>query len=489
MIIKANKDEIINYLSDASNFKGFCDAVYFPESEDDVISIINECNKKNLPFTVSGSGTGLTGARVPEGGIVIATDKLNRILEINEKNFYAVTEPGVFLSEFQEEVNKKGLLYPPDPTERNCFIGGTIATNASGEKTFKYGTTRSYVEKLHIILTDGEKLVLTKGKEKASGNQLTMQSTSGKKYMLQIPHIESKVSKNTAGYYCRKNMDAIDLFIGSEGTLGVITLANLKLVPKAAEIISCICFFKEELSALNFIKEVREISYVSRQNSQSNSIDALALEYYDKNSLQFLSGEYPQIPSYASAAVWFEQEISESSTQETLLTNWLDLIKKHGANEDDTWFASDYKERKELEKFRYSISSKVNEYVAGKGFKKLGTDTAVPDDLLENFYLFSKSLCRSSALNYVIYGHFGNSHMHLNMLPENEDEYAKGLKVYEEICRKAVQLGGTLSAEHGVGKLKKNYLSMMYSDDELSMMKKIKQTLDPKLLLGRGNIF
>jgi D-lactate dehydrogenase (cytochrome) len=489
MIIKTTKDEIVSYLHDASNYKGFCDAVYFPENETDVISIINECRKTNTPITISGSGTGLTGARVPNGGIVIATDKLNHIIEINKEKFFAVTEPGVLLSEFQEKVNQQGLLYPPDPTERNCFIGGTIATNASGEKTFKYGPTRSYVEELHFILSDDEKLVLTRGKEKADGNELILHSLSGKKYALQIPHLVSKVSKNSAGYYCKKNMDAIDLFIGSEGTLGIITLAKLKLVSIPSEVISCVVFFKEELSALNFVREAREASFTSRLYRKENSIDALALEYYDKNSLKFLSGEYPQIPSNVSAAVWFEQEINESSTQETLLNNWLELIKKHEANEDDTWFASDDNERKELEKFRYSISSKVNEYVSSKGLKKLGTDAAVPDESFEKFYMFSKSLCESSALRYVIYGHFGNSHIHLNMLPENEDEYSKGLKIYEKICRKAVEMNGTVSAEHGIGKLKKNYLSMMYSEDDLIMMKKIKQTLDPQFLLGRGNIF
>ena len=143
MIIKTSPDEIQNYLSDASNLKGKCDAVCFPENEMDVTDILKEANAKKIRVTISGNGTGLTGARVPQGGIVISTEKMNRIIEINENEKTATVEPGVILADFQKFINEKKLIYPPDPTERNCFIGGTVATNASGEKTFKYGPTRN----------------------------------------------------------------------------------------------------------------------------------------------------------------------------------------------------------------------------------------------------------------------------------------------------------------------------------------------------------
>jgi D-lactate dehydrogenase (cytochrome) len=148
MIIKTRSDEIENFLSDASNYKGFCEAVYFPENINDVAQILKEANNKKLPVTISGNGTGLTGARVPEGGIVISTDKLNKIIEIDEDKMYAIAEPGVLLSDLLSTLKGKKLLYPPDPTENDCYLGGTISTNASGEKTFKYGPTRTYILEL-----------------------------------------------------------------------------------------------------------------------------------------------------------------------------------------------------------------------------------------------------------------------------------------------------------------------------------------------------
>ena len=151
MIIKTSPDEIQNYLLDSSNFKGFCDAVYFPENEQDISEILKEAFRKNIAVTISGNGTGLTGARVPRGGIVISTEKLNRIIELNREQLYAVVEPGVLLFEFQEKVKEQNLMYPPDPTEKNCYLGGTVATNASGEKTFKYGPTRNYVLEMDEI--------------------------------------------------------------------------------------------------------------------------------------------------------------------------------------------------------------------------------------------------------------------------------------------------------------------------------------------------
>ncbi len=144
MVIKTNPDEIQSFLVDAANYKGECEAVYFPETENEIVAIVKEANQKGIHITVAGNGTGLTGARVPQGGIVISTEKLNKIIEINADDNYAVIQPGVILKDFQDEVESKGFFYPPDPTERNCFVGATIATNASGAKTFKYDQHKIY---------------------------------------------------------------------------------------------------------------------------------------------------------------------------------------------------------------------------------------------------------------------------------------------------------------------------------------------------------
>ena len=321
MIVKTQQDEIQNYLIDASNTKGFCEAVYIPQNVSEMVEVIKEANKKKHSVTISGNGTGLTGARVPTGGIVISTEKLNKIIEINLEENFALVEPGVLLSDLQDAIQSKGLLYPPDPTERNCFIGGTVATNASGARTFKYGPTRNYVEELEIILPDGDFLFLKRGENFADDLSLTLKTSSWKDIMLTLPDYKMPNTKNASGYFCKHNMNAIDLFIGSEGTLGVITKIKLKLLPLPISELSCILFFENENDALNFLIRARDESYKNRRNKIINSIDASALEYFDENSLKFLINDYPNIPENAKAAVWFEQQCSDN--EDDLLELWI----------------------------------------------------------------------------------------------------------------------------------------------------------------------
>jgi len=487
MIIKTEQDEIQNYLIDASNTRGFCEAVYIPENVSEMGGIIKEANEKKQSVTISGNGTGLTGARVPKGGIVISTEKLNKIIEINLEENFALVEPGVLLSELQDAVNSKGLLYAPDPTERNCFIGGTVATNASGARTFKYGPTRNYVEELEIILPDGDLLYLKRGENFADDLSLSLKTSSGKNIKLTLPDYEMPKVKNASGYFCKRNMDAIDLFIGSEGTLGMITKIKLTLLPLPLSELSCILFFETENNALNFLIKVRDESYKNRDMKENDVIDATALEYFDENSLKFLINDYPKIPAYAKAAVWFEQQCNDN--EDDLLELWINLFLDYNGKDDDAWLAMTKKDRENIIGFRHSISTSVNEYISQNNFRKLGTDVAVPDDQFIDFYYTIKKEVESENLDYVIYGHLGNSHVHLNMLPKTEEEFAKGKVLYKGICSRAISLGGTFSAEHGVGKNKTEYLVEMYGQENVNKMRILKKTLDPNYILGVGNIF
>lgn len=486
MIIKNNIDEIQNYLLDASNYTGYCDAVYFPESESDVSDILKKCSKEKKRITVSGNGTGLTGARVPEGGIVLSLEKMNRIIEINEKEYYAVVEPGVLLKDFQEVIESKKLFYPPDPTERNCFLGATIATNSSGARTFKYGPTRDYVWGLKIILPDGELLKISRGQFIADGNDALLTTESGKVISFQLPIYAMPKTKNAAGYYCKENMDMIDLFIGSEGTLGIITEAKLKLIDLPKEVFSCVAFFDNEYKSLDFIEETRSIS---RENEEQKSagISARGLEYFDSRALKFLSTSYTKIPQNAEAAVWFEQEINEN--QINIENLWFDLLNKHNSLISESWIAVGDNDESAFKDFRHAISWKVNEFITQKGLKKVGTDIAVPDEVFRKFYKSAKNLVEKNNLAYVIYGHAGNSHLHLNMLPKNQSEYEIAKKVYSDLCDIAINLNGTVSAEHGIGKTKRDYLLKMYGESVIRKMALIKLALDPNKILSIGNIF
>jgi len=477
MIIKKKQDEIQNYLVDASNYKGKCNAVYFPETESDIISILQAANKNKTSVTITGNRTGLTGAGVSNEGFVVSTEKLNKIIEINSDEKFVKLEPGVILAVLQNKLEEKKLFYPPDPTETSCFIGGTIATNASGARTFKYGPTRDYVLSLSVILTNGEKLIINRGETFADGNKLQLNTKNGKKIEIELPDVNIPSTKNAAGYFCKENMDLIDLFIGSEGTLGVITKIKLKVLKAPRGKISCVVFFKQETDGLIFINTIRE-----------NSIDALALEYFDKGSLDFLRKDFTNVSDDSNCAVWFEQEINDGN-EDILLEKWIELIKSRNGNEEKCWFAYNEKEKQKIKNFRHSISEKINEFMAGKGFRKLGTDVAVPNNNFIELYNYAQQITESEAIKFVNYGHFGNSHMHFNFLPENQKQYEKSKELYDMICRKAISLKGTVSAEHGIGKTKKHLLLEMYGQETINKMFTIKKMLDPNLILGRGNLF
>ncbi len=481
MIIKRDQEEFRDFLTDAANFKGTAESVYFPETDEELCELLRKCSASNIKITIAGNGTGVTGARVPNGGAVISTALFNKIIEINKEERFALVQGGVILKDLQDAAEEAGLFYPPDPTEWNCFIGGTIATNASGARTFKYGPTRNYVEELRIILSSGEILKLKRGELKGQDFKITLTAESGKKINLDIPRYKMPPTKNAAGYFSGENADAIDLFIGSEGTLGIITEAKLRLLPIPQNIFSCIQFFYSETDALNFISRARELS-------RNGGLDARGLEYFDNYSLEFMRGEYGAIPENAQAAVWFEQEY-DSENQEILIERWMELIANCGGNVDDAWLAMNKKDFENFKEFRHSISARVNEYCSSRGVMKVGTDTAVPEESFVEFYFKCRKVTEEAGLKFVAYGHAGNCHIHLNMLPSGEEEYKKARIVYGDICRLAVSFGGTVSAEHGIGKLKTGYLLDMYGEENVMQMAKMKKQIDPACILGIGNIF
>lgn len=461
MQVKSNPDEIQSFLSDASFIRdGYADRVILPETIDEVSEILSAANRDRTPVTVSGAGTGTVGGRVPFGGIVLATDRLNRIKSIEKDR--AVAEAGVILADFQRAVDQKGLLYPPDPTERGCFLGGTVATNASGARTFKYGPTRNYIEALKLVLASGEVLELRRGI----------------KNIFKIPvksYRRPATRKNATGYFISPDMDAIDLFIGSEGTLAVICEIEARLVPKPQGLLSGVVFFANQADVLAFVAAARA------------TLDARALEFFDNESLNFLREKYPNIPDAAVGAIFFEQETTDE-TEESVLNEWLTLLDQHHAFAD-SWFATNEQDQARLREFRHQLPVLMNEWFARYRQRKVSTDMAVPDEAFPGMFRLYQDTLRASGLRYTIFGHIGDNHVHVNILPRDEDEGARARELYVQFLQYAASVGGTLSAEHGVGKLKREYLRLFYNDDQLREMAAVKQTFDPNGILGRGNIF
>ncbi|HEU4507488.1 MAG TPA: FAD-binding oxidoreductase [Pyrinomonadaceae bacterium] len=464
-----------SYVSDASFIRdGYADRVVLPESVEEVSEILAIANRNRVAVTVSGAGTGTVGGRVAFGGIVLATDKLNRIKNIvrEDEGGYAVAEAGVILADLQRAVDQQGLLYPPDPTERGAFLGGTVATNASGARTFKYGPTRRYINRLKIVLANGEIVDLRRGDVRATTDgRIRVGSVEA-----QLPNYRLPATrKNASGYFVAPDMDAVDLFIGSEGTLGVICEVEVKLLQKPEGLLSGVVFFADEADVLDFVRDARARA------------TARAIEFFDRESLNFLREKYPDVPANAVGAIFFEQETTEAS-EEAVLNAWLELLDQHHAF-PNSWFATNEQDQARLREFRHQLPVLMNEWFSRYNQRKVSTDMAVPDEAFPGLFRLYKDTLKSSGLRYTIFGHIGDNHVHVNILPRNDDEGARARELYVEFLKYAASVGGTLSAEHGIGKLKREYLRLFYNDDQLREMAALKKVFDPNAILGRGNIF
>lgn len=472
---KSQPHEIESFLTDASFMReGYADRVVFPESVADVAEVLAAANRERVPVTVSGAGTGTVGGRVAFGGTVLATDRLNRVKSIvrEDGGGTAVVEAGVILGELQRAVDQQGLLYPPDPTERGCFIGGTVATNASGARTFKYGPTRNYVRRLQVVLASGEVLDLRRGDVRADA---TGRMRVGSVEVILPTYQMPQTRKNASGYFVAPEMDGVDLFIGSEGTLGVICEVEVRLLPKPDGLLSGVVFFEKESDLLALVADARERAA------------ARALEFFDQESLDFLRGKYPEIPAQAVGAIFFEQETS-AETEEAVLNEWMALLDRHHAFAD-SWFATNEPDQARLREFRHQLPVLMNEWFARYNQRKVSTDMAVPDEAFAGLFQLYRDTLRSSHLRYTIFGHIGDNHVHVNILPRDDSEAGRAREIYVEFLKYAASVGGTLSAEHGVGKLKREYLRLFYSEEQLRQMAAIKRAFDPNGILGRGNIF
>ncbi|HXG84013.1 MAG TPA: FAD-binding oxidoreductase [Pyrinomonadaceae bacterium] len=497
MQVKTQTEDLQNYLTDASNMQGGrAEKLFVPENSQELAEMLSAANAKKIPVTICGARTGTVGGAIPFGGFLISLEKLNKIKEINEEKLRAVVESGVILIDLQREVEARRLFYPPDPTEWSCQIGGTVATNASGAKSFKYGATRKYVERLEIVLANGEFLDLQRGKNFAQDGFIQLKSRSGKILNVKVPtYVQPNTRKNASGYFSSAKLDAIDLFAGSEGTLGVITEIELKILPKPEGFLSGIVFFKDEKDLLNFVAEARNSSFETRKNQIRNQkskiqnpIDATLLEYFDENSLSFIKEKFPETPENMAGAIFFEQETT-SENEDELFEQWHALFEKHDADLEKSWFTTTESDMVKMREFRHALPVAVNERIVRYGRRKVGTDMVVPDENFASFLKFYKQKLNESRLDYVIFGHVGDCHLHANMLPKTDAEAETSKHLYGRFVAQAIMLGGAVSAEHGIGKLKKHYLHVMFGERYLNEMADLKRSLDPNGILGRGNMF
>jgi FAD/FMN-containing dehydrogenase len=432
------------YLTDASGYRGSAERIFLPASEAEVAELLREATALKKPVTIAGAGTGLTGGRVPHTGWLVCLDRLTRI-EIHEG--YAICGAGALLRDIQATAGPR-QFYAPDPTETGASVGGSIATNASGSRSFLYGATRQHVRALRVLLAGGETLTLRRGD----------------KPPFEVPVLPATgANKNTAGYYLRPGVDYMDLFIGSEGTLGVITEAELALLPAPASLFTGVVFFESDDKALEAVDRWRPTPLLRM------------LEYLDSGSLELLRSRFPEIPASARACVLIEREGED--------LEWL-------GDPDAGWFAASTSDRERFRRFRHALPEAVNDLVRRRNLTKMGSDFAVPVERnREMLRIYRETLDREFPGQYVIFGHIGDAHLHVNVLPANDEEWKRASGLMTEFARQAVRLGGTVSAEHGLGKRKRHLLEIQYTPAEIEKMKDVKRRLDPDWLLGPGTLF
>lgn len=490
-----------DFLRDESKMEGKADFVAFPSTTDEVSVLMKWAAEENLQVTFSGGRTGIAGGAVPAGGLLLSLAKMKSIGKLNRTEAGELTircSAGILLSELETHltIEKTGAFFPPDPTETSANIGGMIACNASGAHTFAYGPTRKYVKAITVVLANGEILNIERGQFHADGdNSFIFHSASGSQANCRIPSYKQPLTKNAAGYYSGDKMDLIDLFIGSEGTLGVITEAELMLLPKPEAEFNCMFFTSSEKVAVELTKKLRE----------NKNLNITAIEYFDPLALAMLrrkrekmgaaSAIPPGLPENPAAAGIYIDATSSKADAPALAK----AIHAAANSIADgrllaDWAAFDKDERERLRKFRHALPETVNSLIAERrkttpGLTKLGTDMAVPDECLSDILAVYRKELDSNNLDYVIFGHIGNNHLHVNILPATMEQYKLGKELYMKFASRVLEMGGSISAEHGIGKLKKNFLAMMLGEKGIAEMKTVKQVFDPQNRLGTGTLF
>jgi D-lactate dehydrogenase (cytochrome) len=475
-------ENIETYLSDASNYLGNAEGVYSPKNVSEIQQIIKKCSDENILVTCQGARTGLTGSGIPEGGVVISSENLNKI-NFDEKTKKVICGAGVIHKDLDDFLSERGFFLPPNPTETLSMISGNVGTNASGSRTYKYGAIRNWVSALSLVLPSGEVLRLKRDddSQKSVNGKINLKSDGGEEYEINVAGIGMPEIKHAAGYYLKKDMHAIDLFIGAEGTLGFIFEIELETWPLPSGVIGLIIFFSSSGGMLDFVE--------SLQNGKD--LSPRLIEYFGKNALGLLNKFYPQIPENSVGAIWVEEEISETGGEhnDKILEKWMELIENHSGLPNQTWMAQNEKEHRFFAEFRHKLPEEIYENLVGKNRQKIGTDCAVPRDKFRDYFHWLFSKLEEINMPYLVFGHIGNSHLHANLFYENDEQMKKAQSFYQELVTETIRVGGTVSAEHGIGKIKKEYLKQMFGQKNLEIMKNIKKIFDPQNIFGRGNLF
>ncbi len=439
--VTKQKEELLCYSYDATGTSFLPEAVVFPGSQKETSKILSLASKEQFIVIPRGAGTGMTGGAVPvQGGLVMVTSRMDKILEIDENNFIARVQPGVIVADFHKKVEEKNLFYPPDPASSSvCTMGGNIGECAGGPRAVKYGVTRDYVLGLKAVLPSGE--VIQTG---------------------------VRTAKGVAGY------DLTRLIVGSEGTLAIVTEITLKLLAKPAAIKTMAVFFDSMQRAASTVSVILREAVLPR-----------CVEYLDKASIDLIKNYISfDLPDNTQALLIIEldgattQVVYDAQNIEELCfaCNALDVhIAKDQIQAQALWNA-----RKALSPALYKIAN-----------NKINEDIVVPVDKIPDMVQIIQELQKTSGLKVVSFGHAGDGNIHCNIMynKADESEYTRAQKAVDTLFNATLDLGGTITGEHGVGITKMKYLPQETGRTQIELMKGIKKVFDPLNILNPGKIF
>lgn len=439
--VMTDASECMAYAYDNSRRVACPDAVFFPESEDDVIKAVRACNQHHIPIVARGRGTGTPGGAVPtEGGLVLSFERMNAIINIEPENRLAIVQPGVTNAELQNAAAQQGFFWPPDPSSSEyCTIGGNLAYNSAGPRAVKYGTPRENTLGLRVVTGEGK-----------------------------VVKLGVKTSKGVVGY------DLTRLFIGSEGTLGIITEATLKLTPLAENKRTFRAFYKSPEAAADGVAQI-----------MASAITPSALELMDDTAITLVkSFSSVEIPDAATAILMVEIDGCEASLEQEAKA-----IKQAAAH--DQLISLDEATTQEEAKHLWATRKALSPAQRKVAPNKINEDVVVPVSQLPKLMTSVQTISKRLDITILCFGHAGNGNLHVNILFDKTDpkQDAAANTALEQIFETVLSLDGTLSGEHGVGLDKMPFIHQELGEAELHLMQSIKRAFDPKNILNPGKIF
>lgn len=539
--LKPMDETLVGYLADESRTHGTAQAIAFPVSEAEVVEVVCQVRREaSGPITVQGARTGLAAGAVPYSGTVLNTSRMNRVTGLmshGDGSFSVQVQPGVVLQDLRRDLERKSFdttgwsqdsldaleafkaapaqFFPTDPTETSACLGGMAACNASGARSFRYGPVRPHISGLRLVTATGDVIDLVRGQVQAQDGILALPTQSGATLEIPVPTYEMPQAKCASGYFASPAMDAVDLIIGSDGTLGVITQLTCDLLPVPALIWGVNCFFSAEDTALSFVELLQEAAAapayvpaaekpVALEAGPSVLKDAIvALEYFDGDALDILRAQRAQDPAFSSlpellcqerVCVYCELAASDHDQMVEAVAKISEAMESVGAQPDLSWVGTMAADRERQRFFRHAVPESVNMLIDSYRAKdpavtKVGSDMSVPRGKLRQVMELYRSTIQASGLQSAAWGHIGDNHLHVNLLPHNEAQWHQAKDLLALWAKEVSAMGGAVSAEHGVGKIKRDFLMPMYGLEGVRAMARTKLALDPEGLFGQGTLF